>query len=208
MKQKRGRPPKYLGLSAAARVIEQTLGVKCAPSSLLFHLRKGRLRAAVKGRDPWKLRPDVLVQQYPLEVTNRARSGPTAPPPSAHEQRSGWRSAAVQQVATETAAQLDRDAPPAVHQHLNTARAWAELEKARKLQAERLAGESVYLHRSEVQPAWDAVIAAVTARVLAVADQVAAQQPDLDQCVVECIERECQDALAKAFGAPGFPGAV
>ncbi|MEO1003043.1 MAG: hypothetical protein AAFX65_08030 [Cyanobacteria bacterium J06638_7] len=180
-------------------MLEQELGIQITPAGLCWHLNHGRLRSAVKSRRPWRLRPDALLVAYPLEVRNTRPRPPRRPPTlNAKEERQQWRQEARGRVAEITEAAVQRGAARPTEPRAATL--WLELEKARKLQAERIAFAGQYIDRRQVEQGWAQVVRLIEARVDGIADHVATKRPDLGQAVIDSIRRECRDALEAAFG--------
>jgi excisionase family DNA binding protein len=77
-------------------------------------------------------------------------------------------------------------------------RAWAEFEKARHLNIQRLALEGQYVLASEVGPAFERAMLTINKGVLATPSRLKALQPDLSQSVLDTLDRLLREALEKA----------
>jgi hypothetical protein len=210
-----------------ALLIEERLGVPCSRQSLDYHLRSGKLTECVRSSKPWKLDPDILLEEYQQKVKKQAktrvldengvarhidgglprdgqkpRRGPGRPrknPPTPPEPQGP---AFGDPAATHTG--LVRPAKgskviPNLHQSINAAKAWGELEKARKLQVERLAAEGEYVRVSDIKPTWEKAFLAIQRGLMGVPSKVKAENPEASFELIDCIRNECRDVLHKAF---------
>lgn len=78
------------------------------------------------------------------------------------------------------------------------AKAWAELERARKLQVERLKAEGEVIARSEIEPAWARALVSINRSVMGIASRLKSDNADLPLDIIEQVERLCREALNAA----------
>lgn len=223
---------KKWGITSAkgALLIEEKLGVPCSRQSLDYHLRKGTLIECVREKGPWKLDPDILLEEYKAKVKKQVktrvldengvarhidggyprdgeiprdqRPGPGRPrknPPTPPEPQGP---AFGDPTATHTGlvrAAAGSKVIPNLHQSINAAKAWGELEKARKLQVERLAAEGEYVRVSDIKPTWEKAFLAIQRGLMGVPSKVKAENPEASFELIESIRNECRDALHKSF---------
>lgn len=204
-------------------MIESQLGVPCTRQGLEHHLRKGTLTECVRKKSPWRLDPAVVVQEYQGKVTKKQRGRQLLPDGSiGHYQggkpingRQGSRviprdeeiDAVLSEIRGEGVPQLPKVVSPSpssgVKPNLllatNAAKAWAELEKARKLQVERLAAEGQYVRISTIQPVWEKAFLSVSRSLMGVPSKIKSDFPDMSFEMVDAIRRECRSCLEKAF---------
>ena len=78
------------------------------------------------------------------------------------------------------------------------AKAWAELERARKLQVERLKAEGEVISRAEIEPAWSRALVSINRSVMGIASRLKSDNGDLPLDIIQQVERLCRDALNAA----------
>lgn len=77
-------------------------------------------------------------------------------------------------------------------------RAWAEFEKARHLNIQRLALEGQYVLAAEVGPKFQNAMLTINKGVLATTSRLKALHPDLSQSVLDSLDKLLREALEKA----------
>jgi len=82
--------------------------------------------------------------------------------------------------------------------NINQARAWKELEAARRLQIQRLADEEKYMHVEKVRPEWEKACQTINRSVMGIASRLKADRPETPLDTIEFVRRLCRDALEKA----------
>lgn len=82
--------------------------------------------------------------------------------------------------------------------NMERCRSWAEFEKARKLQVERLAAEGKYVQESEIAPAWQKTLISINRSVMAIPNRMKADNPDMTLNEVAQLEKLCREALKTA----------
>jgi hypothetical protein len=205
-----------LSLTKAAALIEERLKVPCTPQALNYHLKRGRLPECVRDRNPWKIDPDLLLEEYAATISKKRVGRKLNPDGTVGHYTDPVRDAAAaansalpeppqplsERPRTVSAGFIAEDgtiALPNLLSSINAAKAWAELEKARKLQIERLALESEYVRKSDVKPTWEKAFLAVSRGVMGIASKIKSDHPDADFSIIEDIRAECRAALVKVF---------
>lgn len=198
-----------INLSVAARVIEEQTGQPCRRSNLDYMVRAGILKECVTQVSPVRIESDLLVEEY-LAKGNFKKRKPTntvrgKKQSDAINMRTPVDKGAVEAIIRAREAKANSEAQETVQRSLDAAatrqaaQAWAELEKARKLQIERLASEGFYVRVSEVQPEWEKAFLAVSRAVMGIASKVKSEFPEAEFDLIESIRSECRNALVKAF---------
>lgn len=82
--------------------------------------------------------------------------------------------------------------------NINQAKAWGELERARKLQVERLAAEGKYMEVDKVKPTWERALIAIKRGVMAIPSRIKADNPDIPIEVYEELDKLCRETLETA----------
>jgi hypothetical protein len=202
-----GRRKNAIHAGQGAELIERRLGIPCTRQSLEYHLRCGNLTECLRQSKPFRLDPDLLLEEYAAKIRQKKelRAGTVdrasaAPPPA--------RPAAPQPPAPVTpeseipalvAPAVGSKVRPNLLTSINAAKAWAELEKARKLQIERLASEREYMRVSDVKPTWEKAFLAISRGLMGVPSKVKSEHPEATFEMIKSIRVECRDVLAKVF---------
>lgn len=209
----------------ASELVQLHLRMHCTRQIVDYHVKKGNLTECVRSLKPIKIDPDKFLDEFASKVRRiHGRNGldPTLGPPDPPEppgpesEKKTRRSRIAQEeeaqgmaewtpppqpgrVSANFMASGDPNFAPNLLSSTNAAKAWAELEKARKLQIERLASEGEYVRKSDVKPTWEKAFLAVNRSVMGIASKIKSEHPELGFEIVEEIRAECRAALAKSF---------
>ena len=82
--------------------------------------------------------------------------------------------------------------------NINQAKAWGELERARRLQVERLAAEGKYMEVDKIKPTWERALVAIKRGVMAIPSRIKADNSELPIEIYEELEKLCRETLETA----------
>jgi hypothetical protein len=212
-------------LGQGAELVAEKFGISCTRQALEYHVKAGNLTECVRAKKPYKLDPDILVNEYEAKILPKkqlrtsvaASASGFASVTNVGAPKPGAQGRPVQAMAlppqppaplpTTPEHEIPALVAPAVGSKvrpnlltsINAAKAWAELEKARKLQIERLASEREYMRVTDVKPTWEKAFLAISRGLMGVPSKVKSEHPDATFSMIESIRVECRDVLAKVF---------
>jgi len=182
-----------------AKLITDETGRSCSRQNLEKHCRRGRLPISLVSINPIRVNSETLVAEFLAAVNEyQTEDSPSAP------QRQSERVMQPQQRGASVHMPDSTDLlPPGIllddgTYNINQAKAWAELERARKLQVERLATEGKYMEVEKVAPAWERAMGAINRGVMGIGSRLKADRPELPLDVIDLVEALCREALEKA----------
>lgn len=183
-----------------AQLITDETGRSCSRQNLEKHCRRGRLPISTVSIKPMRVESDTLVAEF-LTAVNEYQVEDAQPAQAAVKR-------VVQQQPRQHSAGVHMPdstdlLPPGIllddgTYNINQAKAWAELERARKLQVERLATEGKYMEADKVAPAWERALGAINRGVMGIGSRLKADRPELSLDVIDLVEMLCREALEKA----------